>query len=134
MLLLQILNSEEYKSALMGLNNAVDELLNGLSTNSTPFYSNRYQGHMNWDTTLPGMIGYMAAVPFNPNNVAYESSPYTSELEIQVIGVVGQHILSQLLHAEQHRRVTCMIQTTLGNSCVCPSYSVNQHGTCFLTC
>lgn len=41
-------------------------------------------GHMNWDVTLPGAIGYMAAIMYNPNNVAVEASPYTTQLEIEV--------------------------------------------------
>jgi hypothetical protein len=28
---------------------------------SVPFFSMRYQGHMNWDLTIPGMLGYFAA-------------------------------------------------------------------------
>ncbi|MER9064380.1 hypothetical protein [Mesorhizobium sp. M0698] len=37
---------------------------------SVPFFSMRYQGHMNWDLTLPGF----AAMLYNPNNVAFEGS------------------------------------------------------------
>jgi glutamate/tyrosine decarboxylase-like PLP-dependent enzyme len=51
---------------------------------SVPFFSMRYQGHMNWDLTLPGMAGYFAAMLYNPNNVAFEGSTATTLLELLV--------------------------------------------------
>jgi len=48
---------------------------------SVPFFSMRYQGHMNWDVTLPGVVGYFAAMLYNPNNVAFEGSTVTTALE-----------------------------------------------------
>ncbi|NEQ96838.1 MAG: decarboxylase [Cyanothece sp. SIO2G6] len=48
---------------------------------SAPFVSMRYQGHMIWDQTLPGMLGYFAAMLYNQNNVALEASPVTTVLE-----------------------------------------------------
>lgn len=51
---------------------------------SVPFYSYRYQAHMNWDLTMPSMAGYFAAMLYNQNNVALEASPVTSLLEKQV--------------------------------------------------
>jgi carboxypeptidase C (cathepsin A)/glutamate/tyrosine decarboxylase-like PLP-dependent enzyme len=51
---------------------------------SEPFFSPRYQGHMNWDTVLPGNLGYVAAMLYNQNNVATEASPVTSALELEV--------------------------------------------------
>ncbi|MDJ0796436.1 MAG: pyridoxal-dependent decarboxylase [Calothrix sp. MO_167.B12] len=50
---------------------------------SAPFFSMRYQGHMNWDQTLPGMIGYVAAMLYNQNNVALEASPVTTIFEVE---------------------------------------------------
>jgi len=29
---------------------------------------------MNWDLTIPGMLGYFSAMLYNPNNVAFEGS------------------------------------------------------------
>jgi glutamate/tyrosine decarboxylase-like PLP-dependent enzyme len=52
---------------------------------SVPFFSMRYQGHMNWDLTIPGMLGYFAAMLYNPNNVAFEGSTATTILE-QLVG------------------------------------------------
>lgn len=48
---------------------------------SVPFFSMRYQGHMNWEVTLPGIVGYFAAMLYNPNNVAFEGSTVTTALE-----------------------------------------------------
>jgi len=51
---------------------------------SAPFFSMRYQGHMTWDQTIPGMAGYIAAMLYNQNNVALEASPITTVLEAKV--------------------------------------------------
>lgn len=51
---------------------------------SVPFFSMRYQGHMNWDLTIPGMLGYFAAMIYNPNNVALEGSTATTLMELDV--------------------------------------------------
>ena len=50
---------------------------------SAPFASMRYQGHMTWDQTIPGMVGYVAAMFYNQNNVALEASPITTVLEVE---------------------------------------------------
>lgn len=49
-----------------------------------PFYSPRYIGHMTADTSLPALIGYIATMLYNPNNVAWEASPVTTLIEIEV--------------------------------------------------
>ncbi|MBD0326339.1 MAG: decarboxylase, partial [Pyrinomonadaceae bacterium] len=51
---------------------------------SVPFFSMRYQGHMNWELTLPSILGYFAATLYNPNNVAFEGSTATTILEMLV--------------------------------------------------
>ncbi|WP_437592949.1 pyridoxal-dependent decarboxylase [Sorangium sp. So ce1000] len=51
---------------------------------SVPFFSDRYQGHMNWDTSIPSVLGYFAAMLYNPNNVAFEGSTATTILEMLV--------------------------------------------------
>jgi glutamate/tyrosine decarboxylase-like PLP-dependent enzyme len=55
---------------------------------SAPFSSMRYQGHMCWDQTIPGMVGYVAAMLYNQNNTATEASPVTTVLEY----LVGQDL------------------------------------------
>ena len=65
---------------------------------SVPFFSPRYQGHMIWENTLPGIVGYFAAMLYNPNNVTYEASPRTSLMEEKVAkdlcNMLGYHTLS----------------------------------------
>ena len=50
---------------------------------SAPFSSMRYQGHMLWDQALPGLVGLVAGLLYNQNNVAAEASPVTTRLEIE---------------------------------------------------
>ncbi|NIZ59807.1 decarboxylase [Sedimentitalea sp. CY04] len=65
------------------LENRLNELLGHLK-GSIPLASYRNQSHMYWDVSLPGVIGYIAALLFNQNNVAAEASPVTTMLEIKV--------------------------------------------------
>ncbi|HLI94471.1 MAG TPA: pyridoxal-dependent decarboxylase [Candidatus Baltobacteraceae bacterium] len=51
---------------------------------SAPIFSLRHQGHMLWDQAMPAIIGYIAAMLYNQNNVADEASPVTTQLEIAV--------------------------------------------------
>jgi glutamate/tyrosine decarboxylase-like PLP-dependent enzyme len=61
---------------LMGL---LAELKRGV-----PFFSGRYKGHMSFEQTLASQLGYFAAMLYNPNNVAFEGSPVTTRLELEV--------------------------------------------------
>ncbi len=49
-----------------------------------PFYSPRYIGHMLADISLPALLGYIATMLYNPNNVSWEGSPVTTLLEVEV--------------------------------------------------
>ena len=49
-----------------------------------PFYSPRYIGHMLADVSLPALVGYIATMLYNPNNVSWEASPVTTLLEVEV--------------------------------------------------
>lgn len=71
-----------YLRALDTLHTEFDNLLAELKK-SAPFFSMRYQGHMTWEQTLPGMAGYFAAMLYNQNNVALEASPLTTVLEVR---------------------------------------------------
>jgi glutamate/tyrosine decarboxylase-like PLP-dependent enzyme len=53
---------------------------------SIPCHSPRYLAHMMGDALLPAQVGYLAAMLYNPNNVAQEGSPVTTELEEEVGG------------------------------------------------
>lgn len=77
------LASERHRDSLKLLGTRVEELLQCLSA-SLPLSSYRNQSHMYWDITLPGAVGYFAAMLYNQNNVAAEASPVTTVLEILV--------------------------------------------------
>ena len=79
----EIKRSQAYKDGVAALEAALAELVDRLQ-GSVPFYSYRYQAHMLWDTTLPAVVGYLAAMLANQNNVAAEASPVTTALEMQV--------------------------------------------------
>jgi tyrosine decarboxylase len=63
---------------------ALIELAGNLQLCSTPWFSPRYMGHMATDTLLAANLGYMLTLLYNPNNCAYEGSPATTALEIEV--------------------------------------------------
>jgi hypothetical protein len=78
-----IKRSPQYSAAIDSLEDGFRGLLAALKK-SVPFFSPRYQGHMNWDLTIPGMLGYFSAMLYNPNNVAFEGSTATTFLELLV--------------------------------------------------
>ncbi|MFN3847431.1 MAG: hypothetical protein ACK4RZ_16655, partial [Paracoccaceae bacterium] len=61
----------------------LDDML-GYLRGSIPLASYRNQSHMYWDQTLPAVVGYIAALLYNQNNVAAEASPATTLFEIEV--------------------------------------------------
>jgi glutamate/tyrosine decarboxylase-like PLP-dependent enzyme len=79
----QIKRQPEYLQAMETLKESYRSLLAFLKK-SVPFFSPRYQGHMNWDMTMPSILGYFATMLYNPNNVAFEGSTATTILEILV--------------------------------------------------
>ena len=38
---------------------------------------------MNWETTIPSILGNFAAMLYNPNNCSFEGGPFTLQLEIE---------------------------------------------------
>ncbi|WP_200953444.1 pyridoxal-dependent decarboxylase [Ensifer sp. Root558] len=79
----EIKRSPAYLEAVGSLKDNHQSLLAFLKK-SVPFFSMRYQGHMNWELTLPAMLGYFSAMLYNPNNVAFEGSTATTILELLV--------------------------------------------------
>ncbi|MCX4025775.1 hypothetical protein H0A36_07060 [Endozoicomonas sp. SM1973] len=77
-----IKDSELYKTSVEELKSAHQELLDYLSSHSTPFASLRYQGHMLWENPLPALAGYYATMLHNPNNVTIQASTATTPLAI----------------------------------------------------
>ncbi|KAG6354647.1 hypothetical protein INS49_004665 [Diaporthe citri] len=76
--------SEVFTASISQLWNDVKALSKGLADHSIPFWSPRYNAHMNMDTAMSSIIGYMASMMYNPNNVATEASPFTTALEKDV--------------------------------------------------
>ncbi|MFJ9447316.1 pyridoxal phosphate-dependent decarboxylase family protein [Kitasatospora sp. NPDC101235] len=96
--------TDGYDQDVKTLRAEFDTLLKSLRS-SVPAYSYRFQGHMNWDLTIPGIVGYFAAMLTNPNNVAGEASPVTTMLE----KAVGED-LCRLLGYDVHTswgHITC---------------------------
>ena len=58
--------------------------LNDMLKGSIPLSSFRNQSHMYWDTTLPGIAGYVAGMLHNQNQAAAEASPVTTAIEYYV--------------------------------------------------
>ncbi len=79
----EIQNSEGFKNTVKFMEDEYQKLIVQLQESGT-FFSMRSIGHMLWDTTTPGILGYFAALLYNQNNVAAEASPVTTLLEMQV--------------------------------------------------
>lgn len=84
--------SSQYQLSLSRLRQELVSLLGELK-GGVPFFSPRYIGHMCGDLTMASMVGYFAALLYNPNNVAVEASPVTTRMELEVAaalaGMVG---------------------------------------------
>ncbi|WP_194189782.1 tyrosine decarboxylase [Clostridium chrysemydis] len=83
-----IKNTDKRDENFLGTSDKLEEVLTELSvklrSKSLPWHSPRFLGHMNSETLMPALLGYFAAMLYNGNNVAYESSPGTSEMEEEV--------------------------------------------------
>ena len=78
-------SSSQFEATTNKMKNVLDELSAKLRTQSVPWHSaGRYWGHMNSETLMPAILAYSYAMLWNGNNVAYESSPATSEMEEEV--------------------------------------------------
>ncbi|MFA6530091.1 MAG: pyridoxal-dependent decarboxylase [Candidatus Micrarchaeia archaeon] len=78
------MRSEKYQETLDRTSEVLSELSSKLKATSMPWFSARYLGHMNSDTLMVANLAYMAALLYNPNNVAYEASTATAPMEIEV--------------------------------------------------
>lgn len=83
--------SKEHKHSIQIIKDNLQSVLD-LLQGSIPLASYRNQSHMYWDLTLPGTVGYFAAMLYNQNNVAAEASPVTTVMEY----LVGQELCEML--------------------------------------
>lgn len=74
----------DFLATLQKTREALIELAGDLQVKSVPWFSPRYLGHMTADTLLAAHLGYMLTLLYNPNNCAYEGSPATTAMEIEV--------------------------------------------------
>ncbi len=84
MITLRDQHEEDFQKILEKTQKTLFTLSSKLKTASMPWFSLRYQGHMTSDTLMAANLAYMATILYNPNNVAYEGSPATTPLEIDV--------------------------------------------------
>ncbi len=86
-------NDPSYVRTLERTEEALLSLTARLKQSSAPWFSARYLGHMNSDTLMSANLAYMAAMLYNPNNCAFEGSPATTAMEIevgkQIAGMLG---------------------------------------------
>lgn len=66
--------SSAFKQGTRKLEENLRALVTLLNDYSIPFFSPRYVGHMCFETSMPAILGWMAAILCNPNNVAFEVS------------------------------------------------------------
>lgn len=83
---------ESFAATQQRIEEVLLELSSKLKSSSLPWHSPRYLGHMCADLLLPAHLAYMATMLYNPNNVAWEASPVTTELELKV-GLELAHML-----------------------------------------
>lgn len=77
--------SESFRATEDHIVEVLNKLSCNLRTNSLPWHSaGRFWGHMNSETLMPSILAYSFAMLWNGNNVAYESSPGTSQMEEEV--------------------------------------------------
>ena len=80
------MNKDDFIFTSDKMEEVLTELSRKLRSQSLPWHSPRFLGHMNSETLMPALLGYFGAMLYNGNNVAYESSPGTSEMEEEVGG------------------------------------------------
>ena len=74
----------DFLATLQRTREALVELAGNLQLSSMPWFSPRYLGHMTSDTLMAANLGFMLTLLYNPNNCAFEGSPATTALEIEV--------------------------------------------------
>ncbi|MDQ0174871.1 tyrosine decarboxylase [Bacillus chungangensis] len=78
-------SSKSFNETADHVRSVFNVLSSKLRTNSLPWHTaGRFWGHMNSETLMPSIIAYTTAMLWNGNNVAYESSPGTSQMEEEV--------------------------------------------------
>ncbi len=74
--------SPEYEETIANFKQKLYTLLSELKREQ-PYFSPRYIGHMLSDLSIPAVVGYIATMLYNPNNVTSEASTVTTKYEIE---------------------------------------------------
>ena len=77
-------NTQSFQEVQETTANVLRKLCAKLKLTSMPWHSPRYLGHMNADILMSAILGYVAAMLYNPNNCAYEASTATTPMELEV--------------------------------------------------
>ncbi|KAH8081991.1 pyridoxal phosphate-dependent transferase [Cristinia sonorae] len=93
----EVQDSAPFKNSMQKLKDLLTNLSSYMAVHNIPFYSPRYNAHMLADLTMPGVLGYLLTMMYNPNNVAPEASPLTSLIEYEV----GQDLCVMLGYRRQ---------------------------------
>jgi len=83
-----ISETDRKNSKYLSNQNDLSALVNKLSNEfkkEIPHFSPRYMGHMFSETSLPGLLGHIAALLHNPNNISKESSSVGLKIESDAI-------------------------------------------------
>ncbi|KJB85334.1 decarboxylase [Paenibacillus sp. E194] len=92
-------STQSYQDTANHMRSVFDQLSSKLRSESLPWHTaGRFWGHMNSETLMPAIIAYTAAMLWNGNNVAYESSPGTSQMEEEV----GHELCKMMSYREGH--------------------------------
>ena len=83
--------TEGYDRAVATLTQELMGLLAELKQGA-PLFSGRYKGHMCFEQTIPSQVGYFAAMLYNPNNVASDTAPVTTRLEVEVAAQLARMV------------------------------------------
>lgn len=71
-------------------------------TAETPTFSPRYIAHMKADLSLPGLLGWFAAMLHNPNNSSRDASRVGSVIETEAIGALAEMLGYDPVRAQGH--------------------------------
>ena len=82
---------EGYEDAVATLTQELLGLLAELKRD-VPVFSGRYKGHMIGEQTIAAQVGWFATMLYNPNNIAFDTSPVTTRLETEVAAQLARMI------------------------------------------
>ena len=123
----EIKNSDDFKATMANVKSEYIKLLEQLK-GSGAFFSMRSIGHMLWDTTLPGVLGYFAALLYNQNNVAAEASPATTIMEMYVGNELCKMLGYNIKPIGSGNSSTLNIQVTAWGHITCDGSVANLEG------